>query len=78
MLLVSYKNDSSAIVFEYYMLAIYLANTKHLHCAKNVRIRNYSGVNVGKCGVSLRIQSKYGKMRSRIIPNTSTFHSVLM
>ena len=30
MLLLNYKNDSSTNVFEYYVLAIYLANTKHL------------------------------------------------
>ena len=27
-------------------------------------------------GVSLRIQSKRGKMRVRITPNTNTFHAV--
>ena len=30
MLLANYKNESSARVSEYYMLAIYLANTKYL------------------------------------------------
>ena len=32
--------------------------------------------NAGKYGVSLRIQSKCGKMRARITPNTDTFHVV--
>ena len=27
-------------------------------------------------GVSLRIQSEYGKMRTEITPNTDTFHAV--
>ena len=29
-------------------------------------------------GVSLRIYSKCGKMRTRIIPNTNTFHAALV
>ena len=52
-------------------------------CVKKVRIRSYSGphfpahgLNTEKYGVSLRIQSEYGKMRTRIIPNTNTFHTV--
>ena len=31
-----------------------------------------------RCRVSLRIQSDCGKMRTRITPNTNTFHSVLI
>ena len=34
------------------------------------------GLNAGRCGVSLRIQSKCGKMRTRKTPNTDTFHVV--
>ena len=54
----------------------------HCHCVKNVRIRSYSGpyfpvfgLNTERYGVSLRIQSKCGKMRTRITRNTDTFHA---
>ena len=47
------------------------------HCVKNVRIRSYSGpyfpafgLNTERYGVSLRIQSECGKIRTRITPNT--------
>ena len=53
------------------------------HCVKSVRIRSYSGpyfpafgLNKARYGVSLRVQSEYGKKRTRITPNTNTFHSV--
>ena len=59
------------------------------HCAKSVRIQNYSGphfsafgLNTERYSVSLRytislsIQSKCGKIRTRITPNTSTFYAV--
>ena len=54
------------------------------HCVKSVLIPSYSGLhfptfglNTERYSVSLRIQSKYGKMRTRINPNTDTFHTVL-
>ena len=50
-----------------------------MHCVKSVRIRSYSGSHFPVFGldmeiysVSLRIQSKYGKMWTRITPNTDT------
>ena len=50
---------------------------------KNVRIRSYSslyfptfGLNTERYGVSLRIQSEGGKMRTGITPNTDSFHAV--
>ena len=53
------------------------------HCVKSVRIWCYScphfptfGLNTERYGVSLRIQSECGKMRTRITPNTDTFHAV--
>ena len=56
---------------------------ENTHCVKSVRIRSYSGpyfsafgLNKAKKGVSLRIQSKCGKMRARITPNTDTFQAV--
>ena len=45
------------------------------HCVKSVRIRGYSA-HFSAFGVSLRIQSKCGKMRTRITPNTDTFYVV--
>ena len=33
-------------------------------------------LNTGKYGASLRIQSECEKMRTRITPNTNTFHAV--
>ena len=54
-----------------------------LHCLKSVHIRSYSGphfsafgLNTYRHSVSLRIQSECGKMRTRITPNTDTFHAV--
>ena len=59
-------------------------NNINTHCIKNVRIRSCSGphfpafgLNKEKYGVSLRIQSKYGKMRTRITPNVDTFYAVI-
>ena len=53
------------------------------HYAKSVRIRSYSGSyfpafgpNRERYGISLWIQSEYGKMRTRITPNTDTLHAV--
>ena len=52
-------------------------------CMKSVRIRSYYGpyfpafgLNTKRYSVSLRIQSEYGKIRTRITPNTLTFHAV--
>ena len=53
------------------------------HCVKIVRIQSYSGphfpafkLNTERYRVSLRIQSKCGKMRTRITSNTNTFYAV--
>ena len=50
---------------------------------KSVRIRSYSGphfpafeLNTERYGVSLRIQSECGKIRTRITPNTDSFNVV--
>ena len=50
---------------------------------KSVRIRSYSGpyfpafgLNMGRYRVSLRIQYKWGKMRTRKTPNTDTSRAV--
>ena len=53
------------------------------HCVKCVCIRSFSGpyfpafgLNTARYGVSLRIQYKYGKVRTRKTTNTDTFHAV--
>ena len=53
------------------------------HCVKSIRIRSYYGsyfsafgLNKERHGVSIRIQFECGKMRTRITPNTDTFHAV--
>ena len=51
---------------------------------KSVRIRSYSGpsfpaigLNAERYGISLRILSKCGKIRTRTTPNTDTFYTVI-
>ena len=53
------------------------------HCVESVHIQSYSGphfpsfgLNTERHEVTLRIQSKCGKIRTRITPNTDTFHAV--
>ena len=53
------------------------------HCVKSFRIRSYSGPYFPAFGLSteryfvfLCIQSERGKIRTRITPNTDTFHAV--
>ena len=55
-----------------------------LHCMKSVGIRSYSGLYFSALGLNterysalLRIQSKSGKMQTRITPNMDTFYGVL-
>ena len=57
----------------------------NVYCVKSVRILSYSGsyfpafrLNTEKYAVSLCIQSKCGKMRTRITPNTDTFYAVVI
>ena len=56
-----------------------------VHCVKSVRIRSYSGLyfpvfglNKKRYGVSLVIQAKCEKIRTRKTPNTDTFYSVIV
>ena len=53
------------------------------HCVERVRIRSYSGpyfpalrLNSEGYSVSLSCQSECGKIRTRITPNTDTFHAI--
>ena len=67
------------LVFMFFLYVIFFIQ----HCVKSVRIRSYSGPHfptlglyTERHGISLRTQSKWGKMRTRIIPNMDTFHAV--
>ena len=51
--------------YTWYYLFIFTVRIVYIHCVKSIRIRSY--------GVSLRIQSECGKIRTRITPNTDTF-----
>ena len=62
---------------------------KEIHCVKSVRVRSYFGfhfpafeLNTERYGylreISLRVQSKCRKIRSRITPNTDTFDAVIL
>ena len=60
-----------------------LNKNKNHHCVKSARIRSYSGphfpafgLNTKRYSVPPRIQSEYGKMRTRITQNTDTFYAV--
>ena len=50
-----------------------------LHCVKRYSGPHFSAfeLNTERYGVSVRIQSECGKMRTRITPNTDTFYAVL-
>ena len=55
----------------------------HYHCVKVVRIRSYSGpyfpafgLNTKRYGASLCIHTECGKIRTRVTPNTDTFHAM--
>ena len=61
-------------------VSLFLSRFRYL---KSVRFRSFSGpyfpvfgLNTERYGVSLRIQSECGKMRTRVTPNTDTFHAV--
>ena len=54
---------------------------KRKHCVKSVHVRSYSGpyylafgLNAERYSISLPNQSECGKIRTRITPNTDTFH----
>ena len=56
----------------------------YIHCVKSVHIRGYSGrhflafrLNVERYSISFHIQSKCGKMRTKITPNTDTFYAMI-
>ena len=61
-----------------------LCKSRKIHCVKRVLIRTFSspyfpafGLNTERYGLSLRIQSKCGKIPTKKTPNTVTFHEVI-
>ena len=77
---VSLKNQYLIFLEIFYLYSI----NEHHHCVKSVRIRSYSDpyfpafrLNTERYRLSLRIQSECGKIRTRITPNTDTFHAVI-
>ena len=73
-------------LYDLFFIFIFISiNTNHIHCGKGIRIQSFSGphfppfgLNTEKYGVSLRIQSDYGKIRTRRTPNSDTFHVVII
>ena len=64
-------------------LSLHRISIRLAYCVKTVRIRSCSGpyfpasgLNTESYGVSVRIQSECEKIRTRITPNTGTFHAV--
>ena len=64
-------------------LLVNIVDKASIYCVKSVRIRSYSsphfpavGLNTERYGVSPRIQSEYGKIRTRISSNRNTFHAM--
>ena len=62
---------------------VYSWKAYYYHCVKSVRSRSYYGprfpafgLNTERYQVSLRMQSECEKIRTRITPNTDTFHAV--
>ena len=56
-----------------------------MHCVKSVRIRNFSsplfpafGMHKERYSLSLRIQPKCGKIRTRKTPNKNAFYAVML
>ena len=67
----------------YWVLETCTENCNHKHCEKSDRIRSYSGpyflsfrLNTERYSVCIHIQSKYGKIRTRITPNNDAFYAV--
>ena len=75
-----FLNTATAASTVYFVIYIFF-----VHCVKSVRIRSYSGpyfpafeLNTERYSVSLRIQSECCKIRTRITPNTDTFHALVV
>ena len=61
-------------IYIYIYIYMYYIYNVHIHCLKSVYIRSYSGpyfpafgLNTERYGVSFRIQSKCGEIRTKIV-----------
>ena len=71
-------------VFSIVFFPLHNSTTIIVHWVKSIRIRSFSGsyfpafgLNTERYGVSLCIQTKWGKIRTRKTPNADTFHAVI-
>ena len=78
-------NLLGTVLIYFYNKGLFLKLVSVIHCAKSVRIRSFSGpyfpafgLNTERYGVSVRIQSECGKIRTRKTPNTDTFYAVIL
>ena len=69
----------------FFTFKLNLLKSNAMHCAKSLRIQSYSvlhfpafGLNTERYFASLRIQSKWEKMRTRMTPNTHTLYAVML
>ena len=72
-------------ILNHYKLLLTVIHHGCLMCLKSVRIWSHSGpffpafgLNTGRYSVSLRVQSEWGEMWTRMAPNASTCYAVLM
>ena len=79
----SWKGPEEVLKLSWRRLEKVLKEPWRRHCVKSVCIWSCSGpyfpafgLNTQRYGVSLRIQSECGKIRTRITPNTGIFHTV--
>ena len=77
------ESSQEPFIFKCQSLTNNVPSAGPYHCVRNVRTRSYSGphfpafeLNTERCSVSLRIQLECGKIRTRITPDTDTFHAV--
>ena len=82
-ILIYFEDLKSVLIVEnVFFITVIIDDVTKNHCVKRVHIWSYSGphfpafgLNTERYGVSLRILSECGKMRTRITPNTDTFHA---
>ena len=76
---------NNSIIYKSDLICNILGVIHSSHCVKSVRIWSYSGphfpsfeINTKRYSISLRIQSKCGKIRTRITLNKDTFYAVCL
>ena len=80
-----FENQSSHnLTFVFFSFKNFVEKIKIIHYVKSVRIKSYSGPhfpefgqNMGRPSVSLRIQSKCRKIRTRKTPSMGTSYAVI-